>query len=376
MDNISLYISLFNRFIGSIYPSKRTFIEICCSLLFIVHLSAQSVMIPVVVHIVWHDPDENLSDSRVVAQIAALNRDFQLQNTDINLLPFAFTDLVANADIGFCLATIAPDGSQTNGITHSFSANTAIGSTFNGTKAIYYTQQSGYDAWPTEAYLNIWVSNMDGIEGFATQPDDTTPVTEVGVLVDTKVFGIGNETPANRYLGRTLVHEVGHFFGLQHPWGSTNDCTDDDGIVDTPSQAAPLFGCPDFPTTSCGNTALTHNFMQYTDDACRIMFTIDQKAKMNEILSTVRVGLTNSMACTTQVNELGSAHKATCTPNLSNDMIYVQLPEYQIDKSINILNTQGQLVQTTQAGSISIAHLVCGVYFIKWQYGTLRFVKI
>ncbi|MEZ4981816.1 MAG: M43 family zinc metalloprotease [Saprospiraceae bacterium] len=35
---------------------------------------------------------------------------------------------------------------------------------------------------------------------------------------------------------KTLSHEMGHYFGLRHVWGD-GDCTEDDGIDDTPDMA-------------------------------------------------------------------------------------------------------------------------------------------
>ena len=337
---------------------------------------AQLVTIPVAVHILWNDPDENLTDSRVIAQIAALNRDFQLQNTDLDLLPFAFSGLVANANIGFCLANIAPDGSQTTGITHTFTPNQAIGSTFNGSGAVFYSNQGGHDAWSTDKYLNIWVSNMNGIEGFGFAPDAVITPTEDGILIDSKVFGNGPETPENRTLGRTLVHEVGHFLGLPHPWGSSDTCSDDDGLADTPTQAGPYFGCPDFPTISCTNSALTHNFMQYTDDSCRLMFTTDQKNRMTQVLSSDRASLTTSDKCTTATANLPKPTKATCRPNPAHNQIEIELPENLQNKTLQLFDAQGQLILTTKAEIIDISQLPTGIYIVKWSFGNLRFAKI
>src|SRR5205807_8488712 len=41
-------------------------------------------VIPVVVHVVWHDNVQNISDAQIQSQIDVLNRDFMRVNTDIS----------------------------------------------------------------------------------------------------------------------------------------------------------------------------------------------------------------------------------------------------------------------------------------------------
>lgn len=41
---------------------------------------------------------------------------------------------------------------------------------------------------------------------------------------------------------RTLTHELGHYFGLAHPFGSC--APDADGIADTPAELDAASGCP------------------------------------------------------------------------------------------------------------------------------------
>src|SRR5204862_1714922 len=74
-------------------------------------------------------------------------------------------------------------------------------------------------------------------------------------------------------LGRTAVHEVGHYLGLLHTF--QNGCTaPGDEVDDTPFEAAPAFGCPDGLDT-CPSAGLDpiHNYMDYTDDECITEFT-------------------------------------------------------------------------------------------------------
>jgi hypothetical protein len=73
-------------------------------------------------------------------------------------------------------------------------------------------------------------------------------------------------TPFFEYdLGRMTVHEVGHWFGLPHPF--EGGCSEpNDGIADTPAEAGPAFGCPRGRDSCPGmeGVDLVGNHMDYT----------------------------------------------------------------------------------------------------------------
>nr|MBA2422612.1 hypothetical protein [Chitinophagales bacterium] len=43
---------------------------------------AAATTIPVVVHVVWNTPAQNITDDQIMSQLTALNRDYQFQNSD------------------------------------------------------------------------------------------------------------------------------------------------------------------------------------------------------------------------------------------------------------------------------------------------------
>src|SRR4051812_15815481 len=53
------------------------------------------IRIPVVVHVLFNTPAENLDESQIKSQIAALNRDYRLQNQDRSLIPAPFNPFAA-----------------------------------------------------------------------------------------------------------------------------------------------------------------------------------------------------------------------------------------------------------------------------------------
>ena len=74
------------------------------------------IIIPVVVHVVYNNADQNISNDQVRSQIKVLNEDFRKKNKDAAFVPSAFKNLAADARIEFRLATVDPSGFTTNGI--------------------------------------------------------------------------------------------------------------------------------------------------------------------------------------------------------------------------------------------------------------------
>jgi hypothetical protein len=255
------------------------------------------VTIPVVVHVVWNKPEENIPDEQIHAQLEVLNRDFRAANVEIAQVPAIFEDKIADVGIEFCLASRDPTGKATNGITRTFTPNT-VG--IGGTPSIHFSALGGKDAWAPAHYLNIWVAKFaGGVGGIATFPGQG-PADEDGVEIDYRQFGTGSNLQPPYHLGRTCTHEIGHYFNLEHIWGpSINSCcNEDDFVSDTPNSCETYLGqCPVHPVFSCLQPDMFMNFMNFTDDDCMAMFTKGQKTRMLAALDTWRSGLLNSSAC-------------------------------------------------------------------------------
>ncbi|KAF2422613.1 metalloprotease, partial [Tothia fuscella] len=115
-----------------------------------------------------------------------------------------------------------------------------------------------------------------------------------GCVIDSNTMPGGSNSLYN--LGYTSTHETGHWMGIYHVF-NRRSCDDGDGIVDTPAQIEPTYGCPESNGTttkdSCpldeGKDSI-HNYMDYSDDICLNQFTPDQKAMMREIFPIFRAG--------------------------------------------------------------------------------------
>ena len=75
------------------------------------------ITIPVVVHVVYYNNTENISDNQIFSQIDILNEDFRRLNADTANTPTGFLPVAADCEIEFCLAQKDPNGNTTTGIT-------------------------------------------------------------------------------------------------------------------------------------------------------------------------------------------------------------------------------------------------------------------
>lgn len=122
----------------------------------------------------------------------------------------------------------------------------------------------------------------DLIAGYTKMPQyaQLEPTLDGSVILHTTLPG-GSEIGFN--MGLTLVHEVGHAFGLMHPFD--HGCQfPGDAIGDTPYQREAIYDCT--PQKTCvhrpGQSDPIHNPMGYAPDACMKAFTGMQTKKMRK----------------------------------------------------------------------------------------------
>jgi Pregnancy-associated plasma protein-A len=251
-----------------------------------VRARAGTTMVPVVVHVVHRTLTENISAEQVASQIDVLNGDFGRGNLDLSSVPSVWREAVGDARIIFRLADRDPDGAVTRGITRTSTGIAAFGDD----DAVKSAASGGADGWPADRYLNIWVCRLGNLLGYAQFPGG--PGHSDGVVIDYRAFGTSGTAEAPFNLGRTATHEVGHWLNLFHIWGDDGlGCAGTDEVDDTPNQAGPNQGTPDFPHVTCGNEPagdMFINFMDYVDDRCMVMFTVGQVERMHAALDAAR----------------------------------------------------------------------------------------
>ncbi len=185
--------------------------------------------IPVVFHIIHDYGNEYIPDDTVFNELVRINRMYNRENADTaevipqyrGNIPGTNIRYIGKANIRFHLATKDPSGNPTRGITRRRSYLTTNAS-----------DQSKFDLWPPDSYLNIWVVN-----GFpSTSSAAAYALKPAGAAAFPYYDGV---ISVWNYVHRdnTLSHEIGHSLNLDHPWGATNNpevaCGDDD-VEDTP----------------------------------------------------------------------------------------------------------------------------------------------
>lgn len=265
--------------------------------------SSAVVTIPTVVHVIYSNSTENISDAQVLSQIQILTDDFRRLNADAD----GTWSQAADTEIEFCLATIDPSGNPTTGITRT---STSV-SSFGPSDGMKFNSSGGKDAWPTDEYLNIWVCDLSsGLLGYAQFPGSGSASTD-GIVCDYAYFGnTGVATPPFD-LGRTATHEVGHWLNLRHIWGD-GGCSASDFVSDTPNSDGPNYGCA-LGNVACSTVDMVQNYMDYSDDDCMNLFTAGQATRMQAVLSPggFRSNLLNSPGC-------GTPAPPTCTDGIQN----------------------------------------------------------
>lgn len=248
--------------------------------------------IPVVFHVVWHTPEENVPASVLSAVLDRMNEDLTGTNPDLVHVREPFIDDVGVTAIHLCLASVDPSGLPTTGIVRRPTARPW----FDPATATddMKTVPDGSPAWDPTRYLNIWICDIASgspagaaLEGYAY----IAAPGVVGLWSDGVVLDVFH---ALQPMSRTPTHEVGHYLGLLHPWGD-GGCSSDDLVDDTPLTDAPTFSCADPQLLRCGELTQYENFMDHAP--CRVMFTAGQAERMNTVLGQWRPGLLDAPGC-------------------------------------------------------------------------------
>ena len=258
------------------------------------------VTVPVVVHIVYSKPAENLTLARIRSQIKSLNKDFRKRNPDASKIPAPFAPTAADARIEFQLARRDPNGGPTKGVTRT---HTTVAAFRQLRDDIKHSSTGGHGAWPSDQYLNLWVGptilagNGQPLLGYAQFPGGSAATD--GVVIATATFGRPGTEPGFDK-GRTATHEIGHWLNLLHIWGDDDGgCGGSDNVADTPNQADANGGQPRFPHVTCHNGPhgdMFMNYMDYTEDAGMFMFTKGQVRRMRAALDGPRASIKTSRA--------------------------------------------------------------------------------
>lgn len=245
-----------------------------------------SYTIPVVFHIIYETPAQNISEAQILDALNEINEDFSASNNDLSDVIPAFSGIIGNTDVEFKLATKDNSGNCHPGITRTFvpgGGEHDVGD--NGDVRDLIEAEHGM--WPINKYMNIIVvkgftSSGSGVTlGYTNLPWGSGNSMSGSIYMAHNAVGsIGESSSSYRH---TLSHEVGHWFNLRHTWGNGNtpgdpgNCSGGDGVSDTPKTEG-AFGCNTSQITCDSNLDNVQNIMDYS--YCKRMFTQGQAARM------------------------------------------------------------------------------------------------
>ena len=343
--------------------------------------------IPVVVHVVHNNATNtiggagnvNISDAQIISQIQVLNEDYR-RKAGTN--GYNTSAIGADANIEFYLATTDPDGQVSTGITRHYYAQKSSFDVFNDDVLL-----SNIAYWPSDRYLNIWVTKVDSYLGYTQFPtmadtlkglplaSDSNEFTD-GSIIDYRYFGkqMGTVTSSIYALGRTATHEIGHWLGLFHPNGDV-DCGDDH-VTDTPptDDLNQTTRCTDLFSNCSGQRTreLIENYLMYSPDACMNMFTAGQVARMRAVL---QVSPRRAKMIKLSSAALGETETLTINvypnPTTSAASIDVQLKGSQ-SFSVDLFDAAGRQLRSSSftdspstSVPVSVTGLTAGIYIVR-----------
>ena len=236
---------------------------------------------------------------------------------------------------------------------------------------------SGELDWDTNwaGYLNIVVRNdLGSTLGYAYLASD--PADGAAIFMNNAAFGsVGNGCagymPGAPYnLGRTLTHELGHYFNLRHIWGS--GFCGNDFVADTPQHNTSNGGCPSSDHLStCSGTPLelTMNYMDYTNDVCMYMFTEGQALRQQAHFNTI---VDNFNQTTLSNNDIDKKGSFTLYPNPNKGDFTILFADFLPSFAVNVVDQSGRIVferkydtQLDLEQRISLESIASGIYFVK-----------
>lgn len=366
--------------------------------------------IPVIFHVIHNGESvgtgRNISASQVNSQLTILNQDFRKTNSDLNtwVTQSSFFNVAADCEITFSPALV-----DTNGNVLSEPGINRINRNSMGWSGPNYSglsEPGGYidntiktnSFWNPNNYMNIWVLEMnDNVLGYAQFPEvpvanDTLndlismsgPAETDGIVLDYRIVGNNTSATFPQYnLGRTATHEIGHWLGLRHINGDASCGNDYCG--DTPQQSVLSLGCPAVTgntlAANCGTNSpnppgkMYQNYMDYSDDRCLVMFTKDQKTRMQSCLESCvrRHSLTTSAV---GVKEHKPLNYFSIYPNPTKSNFEILTSASMNDVELLITNSIGELVYEEKKikvnygkAIVDVSYLKNGIYFLTIHSG-------
>ncbi len=219
-------------------------------------------------------PDGTINDQNVADQIEVLNNAFNnisvdrfIQNENLN----SFYSLAAVPSFKFC----------SDGIIERFDDSQAIPVNKNTIDNLFARLPGGLN----ENQIPVFIVELsDKFAGISTHPMNYPKLD--GIVIDHRFFSLKDSTEFNYTGGKTLVHLIANYFGLEDLWNEFEPCGDDK-VSDTPihNYANFTIGTNYKNVSTCEGqpVEMIVNYMDNTPDEYQCMFTEGQVERMRKI---------------------------------------------------------------------------------------------
>lgn len=256
------------------------------------NVNYNQISVPVIFHIVHFGENigsgTNLTQSQVSSLLTKLNNGFSNQYNSNN--PNA-----VDTKVSFRLATLDSNNNQLSesGINRinatSYDVGSSSGADIANDQKLGPNESwnlGGDSFWNPRLYLNLWIYPDQNGESTTVLPRvyESYPLSGLQTVPDNCQCDAYNQfypsckINTNAALnGTTIIHEVGHAFGLMHNF-STDNCISSDYCPDTYSY---VFNNTNQACSDNLGTDDTDNFMDYT--GTHTTFTYDQRERIQHV---------------------------------------------------------------------------------------------
>ena len=344
--------------------------------------------IPIVFHVMHRGTplgiDENISNAQIYSAVENLTDRFRATPGALGV-----DENTIDSRFDFCLAGTDPDGNPTNGIVRydmsGYSDYMEDGVTTNPSfysDAMPDNTLKGLGCWDPDFYCNVYIvteingnNGGNGVQGYAYL--GPTGDCRDGIVLLYNVVGTEGTLKAGRDMNTTLPHEMGHYLTLYHTFHNgasscdyieSNCCAQGDRVCDTPLQSSSANAC----SSVCDSDPA--NYMDYTSQTCKTLFTEGQIERMRDCTTFQRQDLVSGTIDCFQLDDEPTCDVALMGYDPETHQISVRIVNGENCgcNEFNLIdgNTCEESSSSVVQNNLSVTNLVFGLHYDSFEYDT------